>query len=79
MKSTIVSSPSDSTRSAKSALVNLGPCTFEIDRTRDSAAGRPLDPVSLELSGGGVLDFDWQHQHRVLDAGASAIPPTRAP
>ncbi len=36
---------------ARAALVNLGPCTFELDRTRDSANGRPADPVSLELFG----------------------------
>ena len=37
-------------------------------RAHDSANGRPLDPVSLRLSGGEVLDFDCKHRHRVLDA-----------
>ena len=51
---------------ARAVLVNLGPCTFELERGQDSANGRPLDPVSLELSGGEVLDFDCKHQYRVL-------------
>lgn len=53
---------------ARAVLVNLGPCTFELDRARDSSNGHPADPVSLELRGGEVLDFDCKHQHRVLDA-----------
>ena len=53
---------------ARAVLVNLGPCTFELDRARDSANGRPADPTSLELSGGEVLDFDCKHQHRVTNA-----------
>ena len=52
---------------ARPVLVNLGPCTFGIDRSRDFGKGRPLDPVSLDLSGGEVLDFDCKHQHRDLD------------
>ena len=49
-------------------IVNLGPATFEIDAERDSANGRPLDPVSLDLRPGDVIAFDCKHQHRVLDA-----------
>ena len=75
-------------------LVNLGPCTFELDRTRDSANGTPADPVSLQLRGGEVLDFDCKHRHRVLDADSSRwsvvlwrlkrhprrpVPPVRVP
>ena len=49
-------------------IVNLGPAVFEIDAARDSASGRPLDPLSMELVGGEVLAFDCKHQHRVIDA-----------
>ena len=49
-------------------IVNLGPATFEIDAERDSANGRPLDPVSLDLRPGDILAFDCKHQHRVVDA-----------
>ena len=56
---------------ARALLVNFGPCTFDIDRARDSGNGRPLEPVSLDLSGGEVLDFDCKHQHRVVDADPS--------
>ena len=56
---------------ARAALVNLGPCTFELDRVRDSGNGRPADPVSLRLVGGEVLDFDCKHQHRVVDPDPS--------
>jgi len=59
---------------ARAVLVNLGPCTFELDRGRDSANGRPLDPVSLQPSGGEVLDFDCKHQYR-----SSGIPGGRSP
>ena len=59
---------------ARAALVNLGPCTFELDRARDSANGRPVDPVSLRLSGGEVLDFDCTPS-RALVRGALAPAP----
>ena len=49
-------------------IVNRGPATFEIDTARDSANGRPLDPLSLELDRDHVVAFDCKHQHRVLDA-----------
>ena len=49
-------------------IVNLGPATFEIDAERDSANGRPGDPVSLDLRPGDVIAFDCKHQHRVVDA-----------
>ena len=49
-------------------IVNLGPATFEIDAERESANGRPLDPVSLDLRPGDVIAFDCKHQHRVIDA-----------
>ena len=55
----------------RAVVVNLGPCAFELDRARDGANGRPAVPVSLELSGGEVLDFDCKHRHRVLRADAA--------
>ena len=42
---------------ARAVLVNLGPCTFELDRVRDSADGRPVDLATREFFGGKVLDF----------------------
>ena len=78
----------------RAVLVNLGPCTFGFDPARDSDNGRPRDPVSLDLVGGEVLDFDCKHQHRVVDPDPDRwsivlchlkrhprrpIPPTRIP
>ena len=56
---------------ARAVLVDLGPCTFELDRARGSANGSPADPVSPQLLGGEVLDFDCKRQHRVIDADPS--------
>ena len=56
------------TRRATPSSSTSGRATFEIDAERDSANGRPLDPVSLDLRPGDVIAFDCKHQHRVLDA-----------
>ena len=49
-------------------IVNLGFATFEIDAARDSANGRPQNPLWLDLSPGDVIAFDCKHQHRVINA-----------
>ena len=49
-------------------IVNLGPCTFQIDQHRNGPNGHPVDIQDFRLSSGELLAFDCKHQHRGLDA-----------